>query len=193
MRTGTTEEGARVQGTVPSSFTLTAETNEQLRENGKKKKTARDRDPEETARGWDPRTLERKEHCQLQAVTCESDAKQDKDTMSAMVKLAKEIEEPYDIDQPTEECHLMEWLHERRRVTQRCDLRLAQGGEEDTEERDMMLHTEMCGKSEGGRRRRGTRTPAASPTPKPTWSPSEDSAASETCGTSETEGSLFCA
>ena len=51
------------------------------------KKTARDRDPrthEPTARGWDPRTLEEKEHTQpqgdkeLEQVTCESDAKLDK-------------------------------------------------------------------------------------------------------------------
>ena len=128
----------------------------------------------------------------MQAVTCESDAKLvaesdvAEDTMSDMVKLAKEIDEPYDINQPTEECHLMAWPYDSRRFTQRCDLRPAQGGEEDTEERVMMLHTEMCEKSESGRRRRGTRTPAAPPT----WSPSEDSAASETCGTSETEGSL---
>ena len=61
VRTGTREEVARFQGTVPSSFTLTAETNEQLRDNEKKRKTARDRDP---------RTRERKEQCQLLAVTC---------------------------------------------------------------------------------------------------------------------------
>ena len=109
--------------------------------------------------------------------------------MSDTVKLAKEIDEPYDINQPTEECHLMAWPCERGRFTQRCDLRPTQGGEEDTEERVMMLHTEMCEKSESGRRRRSTRTPAAPPTPIPTWSPSEDSAASETCGTSETKGS----
>ena len=29
------------------------------------------------------------------------------ETMSAMVKLAKEIDEPYDISQPTAECQLM--------------------------------------------------------------------------------------
>ena len=124
----------------------------------KKKQTTRDRDP---------RTLERKEQCQLQAVTCESDAKQDKDTMSAMVKLAKEIDQPYDISQP------------RKLVTRRDELRPAQGGAEGTEERVLVLHTEMCEKSERDRRRRGTPTPAASPTPKPARSPSEDSATSE--------------
>ena len=32
------------------------------------------------------------------------------DTMSATLKFAKEIDEAYDIDQPTEERHLMAWL-----------------------------------------------------------------------------------
>ena len=35
-------------------------------------------------------------------------------TMSAMVKLAKEIDEPCDIDQPTEECHLIFVVHQER-------------------------------------------------------------------------------
>ena len=43
--------------------------------------------------------------------------------MSAMVKLAKEIDESYDIGQPTAECHLMAWPYERRRVTRRDELR----------------------------------------------------------------------
>ena len=46
----------------------------------------------QTARRWDPRALERKEQCQLQAVTCESDVAEE--TMSATVKIAKEIDEP---------------------------------------------------------------------------------------------------
>ena len=61
--------------------------------------------------------------------------------MSATVKLAKEIDEP-DIGQPTAECQLMT-LSERRLVT-RCDLQPVQGGEKDTEERVMTLHTETC-------------------------------------------------
>ena len=70
------------------------------------------------------------------ALKCQSSdhiAKSDvaKDTMSVTVKLAKEIDEP-DINQPTAECHLMAWPHERRRVGQRCDLQPAQGGAEDT-------------------------------------------------------------
>ena len=56
----------------------------------------------------------------------------DKDTMSAAVKLAKEVDE-LDIGQPTAECQLMT-LSERRLVT-RGELRPAQGGAEDTEER----------------------------------------------------------
>ena len=66
-----------------------------------------------------------------------------KGTMSAVVKLAKEIDEP-DIGQPTAECHLMAWLYERRRVTQRDELLPVQGGAEDTDERVMTSHTEMC-------------------------------------------------
>ena len=84
-----------------------------------------------------------------------------------MVKLAKEIDEPHDISQP------------RKLVTRRDELRPAQGGAEGTEERVLVLHTEMCEKSESDKRRRGTPTPAASPTPKPTRSPSEDSPTSE--------------
>ena len=108
--------------------------------------------------------------------------------MSGTVKLAKEIDELHDIGLPTAECP-SRTPSEKRRVTQRCDLRPAQGGAEDTEERVLVLHTEMCEKSESGRRRRRTPTPTGSPTPKPTWSPSEGSTASETCGTSETSAS----
>ena len=61
-----------------------------------------------------------------------------------MVKLAQEIDEPCDIDQQTAECHLMAWPYQRRLVAQRDDLRPVQGGEEDTNERVMTSHTEMC-------------------------------------------------
>ena len=79
----------------------------------------------------------------------EHDVKRDvaEETMSAMVKLAKDPLEPHDIDQPTAECQLMT-LCERRLATQRDDLRPVQGGEEDTDQRVMTLHTEMCEKSE---------------------------------------------
>jgi len=153
----------------------------------------------QTARDRDRRTLERKEQCQLQAVTCESDAKRDElhrvlksaletqvlvcadewlsvfsdtvgrlgneqepehkepeqltcksddaeETMSATVKLAKEMDEP-DIDQPTAECQLMT-PSEKRLVTQRDELRPVQGRAEDTDERVKTLHTEMREKSE---------------------------------------------
>ena len=56
--------------------------------------------------------------------------------MSALVKLAKEIDEPSDISQP------------RMLVTQRDELRPVQGRAEDTEERVMTSHTEKCEKSE---------------------------------------------
>jgi len=153
----------------------------------------------QTARDRDRRTLERKEQCQLQAVTCESDAKRDElhrvlksaletqvlvcadewlsvfsdtvgrlgneqepehkepeqltcksddaeETMSATVKLAKEMDEP-DIDQPTAECQLMT-PSEKRLVTQRDELRPVQGRAEDTDERVMTSHTDKCEKSE---------------------------------------------
>ena len=98
------------------------------------------KDPKKkTAREWDPRTLETIERTQpqrdkeLEQVTCESDVKLDikaraafegqssdriaesdvaEDTMSATVKLAKEIDEP-DINQPTAECLLMALLQEK--------------------------------------------------------------------------------
>ena len=63
------------------------------------------------------------------------------ETMSATVKLSKEIDEP-DIGQPTAECQLM--TPSERRLVTRCELRPVQGGEEDTEERVMTSHTETC-------------------------------------------------
>ena len=63
--------------------------------------------------------------------------------MSATVKLAREIDEP-DIGQPTAERHLMAWPKKRRRVTRRDQLRPVQDGAEDTDERVMTSHTEMC-------------------------------------------------
>ena len=48
------------------------------------------------------------------------------ETMSVMVKLAKDPLEPHDIDQPTVECQLMT-PSERRLVTQRDELRPLQG------------------------------------------------------------------
>ena len=53
---------------------------DQSKDNEKKVKQpgARTQEPvKQPARGWDPKTLERKEQCQLQAVPCESDAKRD--------------------------------------------------------------------------------------------------------------------
>ena len=70
------------------------------------------------------------------------------ETMSALVKLANDPLEPYDIAQPTAECHLMAWPYKRELVTQRDELRPVQGGEEDTEELVTTSHTEMCEKSE---------------------------------------------
>ena len=71
---------------------------------------------------------------ELEQPTCESDVAEE--TMSAVVKLAKEIDEPYDISQP------------RKLVTCRDELRPVQGGGEDTGERVITSHTEMCEKSE---------------------------------------------
>ena len=50
-------------------------------------------------------------------LTCESDVAED--TMSAMVKLAKDPLEPHDIGQPTSECLLMAFLLEKTGYTQR--------------------------------------------------------------------------
>ena len=58
------------------------------------------------------------------------------ETVSALVKLAKEIDEPYDISQPG------------KLITQREELRPVQGSAEDTEERVMTSHTKKCEKSE---------------------------------------------
>ena len=62
--------------------------------------------------------------------------------MSAMVKLAKDPLEPHDIDQHTEECHLMVWPYKRNLVAQGCELRPVQGRAEDTDERVKTPHTE---------------------------------------------------
>ena len=66
--------------------------------------------------------------------------------MSAAVRLAKEIDEPYDIGLPTAECQ-SRTPSEKRRVTHR-DSRSVKDGGEDTEERVKMSHTENCEKSE---------------------------------------------
>ena len=82
------------------------------------------------------------EHTEPEQLTCKSEVAEE--TMSAVVKLAKEIDEPRDIGQPTAECQLMT-PSERRPVT-RCELQPVQGRAEDIDER---VHTEMCEKSEG--------------------------------------------
>ena len=46
---------------------------------------------------------EQEEHKELEQLTCKSDFAKE----TAMVKLAKEIDEPHDISQPTAECQLM--------------------------------------------------------------------------------------
>ena len=84
------------------------------------------------------------EHKELEQLTCESDVAEE--TMSVTVKLARDPLEPSDIRQPTAECQLM--TPSERRVVTRCELRPVQGREEDTEQRVMTLHTEMCEKSE---------------------------------------------
>ena len=96
---------------MPSSF-ATAETNEQLKDNEKKVKQAGNGTQEpkkrQTARDRDPKTLEEKEHTQpqgdkeLEQLTCKNDVAEE--TMSAMVKLAKDTLELHDNDQPTAEC-----------------------------------------------------------------------------------------
>ena len=72
------------------------------------------------------------EHKELEQPTCENNAAEE--TVSALVKLAKEPLEPDDIDQQTPES--------------RDDSRPVQGGGEDTDERVKTLRTEMCEKSE---------------------------------------------
>ena len=83
----------------------------------------------------------RREMCEKSGVTSEQeghDVENDvaEETMSAMVKLAKETDEPYDISQP------------RKLVTQRDELRPVHGRTEDAEERVTTSHTEKCEKSE---------------------------------------------
>ena len=70
----------------------------------------------------------------LEQPTCESDVAEE--TMLAMMKLAKEIDEPHDISE------------QRKLGTRRDELRPVQGEEENTEELVMTFHTEMCEKSE---------------------------------------------
>ena len=128
------EEGARVRGEIDQL--KNDEKKGKQPGNGTqepKKKTAREWDPrtrEQTEPGDETQgPLKTKSIPNRKEVTCESDAKLDtkaratfegqssdriaksdvvKDTMSATVKLAKEIDEP-DIGQPTAECHLMAW------------------------------------------------------------------------------------
>ena len=57
------------------------------------------------------------------------------ETISALVKLAKEICESCDIGQPAAECQLMVLPSKRKLAIQSCELRPSQGGAEDTEER----------------------------------------------------------
>ena len=118
------------------------------------------------------------EHKELEQLTCESDVAEE--TMSAMVKLAKEIDEPYDIDLPTAECQ-SRTPSEKRRATRRdklrprrwskrhrgaCfdvedeafkekdgymdDFRSVKDGAEDTDERVMTSHSETCEQSGEG-------------------------------------------
>ena len=71
-------------------------------------------------------------------------------TISAAVKLAREIDEPSsrDIGQPTAECQLMVWLSRRRLVTWRYELLPVQGGAEGIKERVLAWHTKVCEKGE---------------------------------------------
>ena len=59
------------------------------------------------------------------------------------MKLAKVLDE-LDIGQPPAECLLMVLSSRRKLVTSRDELRPVQGGTEDTDERAMTSHTEMC-------------------------------------------------
>ena len=122
----TREEGAR-QGAVLSSFAKPDKTNEQLKAD--KKRTARDRYPRtlETKRAVPTAGVEEakteytaaatavtsntKSRAAFERQSSDRIAKSDvaEETMSAMVKLAKDTLEPHDIDQHTEECHLMVW------------------------------------------------------------------------------------
>jgi len=69
------------------------------------------------------------------------------DTMSAMVKLAKDPLEPHYIDQHTEECHLMVRPFKRKLVTRRDELPLQRWSRRH-QEHALTSHTEMCKKSE---------------------------------------------
>ena len=117
VRTGTREEGARSRRTMPSSFAKSTKTNEKVRFVV----------PPEV-----PHDVE-------------SDVAEE--MMSVTVKLAKEIDEPSDIELPTAECQ-SRTFSKQRRVIRRDELRPVQGGEEDTDERVMTSHTEKCEKSE---------------------------------------------
>ena len=123
QRTG--EEGAR-HGTVLNSFTRLDKTNEQLKAD-KKQTARRDRDPStfETKRavptaGFEEAKTEytaaatavmsnTKSRAAFESQSSDHIAKSDvaEETMSAMVKLAKDPLEPHDIYQHTEECHLI--------------------------------------------------------------------------------------
>ena len=84
-----------------------------------------------------------KKQTALEQVTCESDAKQDKDTMSATVKLAKEVDEP---DKLRNEGESVDADQTNTDGNKGPDEVFDEG--EDTEERVTTLHTEMCEKSE---------------------------------------------
>ena len=149
-----------------SSFAKPDKTNEQLK--GDKNQTARDRDPRtlETKRAVPTAGVEEakteytaaatavtsntKSRAAFESQSSDRIAKSDgaEETMSTMVKLTKDPLEPHDIDQHTEECHLMGWPYERKLVTQGCELRPVQGRAEDTDECVKRPHTEMCEKSE---------------------------------------------
>ena len=125
VRTGTREEGARVQGTVPNSFTSTAETHEpgngtQEPKNKARKKTQRPLKEKSSANCRRSRVKVTQSsiqspvrHSRAKVPTESPKTDVAEDTMSAMVKLAKDPLEPYDIGQPTAECHLMAWRRSR--------------------------------------------------------------------------------
>ena len=74
------------------------------------------------------------------------------ETMSAVVKLAKEIDEPCDIHQPTAECHLIFVVHQERAGYTSSG---RAGGARGTEERALTSRTRLS------RRRMATwRTPS---------------------------------
>ena len=70
--------------------------------------------------------------------------------MSAVVRLAKDPLEHHDVDQPTSECLLMAFFHEKPGYSRRpapaaqvCKIRPVQGGGEDTNKCVMTSHTEL--------------------------------------------------